>query len=44
MSTDTEDTAGQTPDDYWASEPVANEAVAEWWEQQPERRQGGEVR
>lgn len=23
-------------DDYWAPEPVENEAVAEWWAHQPE--------
>jgi hypothetical protein len=25
-------------DDYWASEPIENDAVAEWWAQQPEAR------
>jgi hypothetical protein len=27
-------------EDYWTPEPVGNEAVAEWWQQQPE---SGEV-
>lgn len=30
--------------DYWTPEPIENEAVAEWFEQQPESHQSGGAR
>ena len=33
-----EQQADDSDDDYWAPEPIKNEAVAEWWAQQPESR------
>lgn len=34
----------QDVDDYWASEPIENEAVAEWFGQQPEADAEGVAR
>jgi hypothetical protein len=38
LGQDMQENAITTPHDYWAPEPIANEAVAEWWAQQSEAR------